>query len=222
MIVLNNVSKKFEDNTVLQDVNLRLDYGNIYGFQGINGSGKTLLFKLIAGFLSPSSGEILINDKQIGRDIDFPEECGVLIENPGFIEKLSGYKNLKLLANINNKISDEEIQKWMCFFELDFHSKKKVKNYSLGMKQKLGLIQAIMENQKILILDEPMNALDEKSVIKTRQLLTELKSHRIILLSSHNKEDIESLCDEIFSIVDGNITKINSESKSQHASNLNL
>lgn len=222
MIVLNNVSKKFEDNTVLQDVNLKLDYGNIYGFQGINGSGKTLLFKLIAGFLSPSSGEILINDKQIGKDIDFPEECGVLIENPGFIEKLSGYKNLKLLANINKKISDEEIKKWMCFFELDFHSKKKVKNYSLGMKQKLGLIQAIMENQKILILDEPMNALDEKSVMKTRQLLTDLKSNRIILLSSHNKEDIESLCHEIFSIADGNVTKINSESKSQYASNLNL
>lgn len=207
MITLNNVNKKFGDTEILKNININLEKNKIYGFEGKNGSGKTVLFKIICGFIAPSSGKILINNKQIGKDIDFPEKCGILIESPGFIDRFSAYKNLKLLADINRTISDTEIKKWMDFYDLEFNSKKKVKNFSLGMKQKLGLIQAFMEEPNILILDEPMNALDEKSVIKTRELLNSLKNNTIILISSHNKEDIESLCDEIFLIDNGIITK---------------
>ncbi|AYE34039.1 ABC transporter ATP-binding protein [Clostridium septicum] len=207
MITLNNVNKKFGDTEILKNININLEKNKIYGFEGKNGSGKTVLFKMICGFIAPSSGKILINNKQIGKDIDFPEKCGILIESPGFIDRFSAYKNLKLLADINRTISDSEIKKWMDFYDLEFNSKKKVKNFSLGMKQKLGLIQAFMEEPNILILDEPMNALDEKSVIKTRELLNSLKNNTIILISSHNKEDIESLCDEIFLIDNGIITK---------------
>ena len=207
MITLNNVNKKFGDTEILKNININLEKNKIYGFEGKNGSGKTVLFKMICGFIAPSSGKILINNKQIGKDIDFPEKCGILIESPGFIDRFSAYKNLKLLADINRTISDTEIKKWMDFYDLEFNSKKKVKNFSLGMKQKLGLIQAFMEEPNILILDEPMNALDEKSVIKTRELLNSLKNNTIILISSHNKEDIESLCDEIFLIDNGIITK---------------
>ncbi|MDU1313569.1 MAG: ABC transporter ATP-binding protein [Clostridium septicum] len=207
MITLNNVNKKFGDTEILKNININLEKNKIYGFEGKNGSGKTVLFKMICGFIAPSSGKILINNKQIGKDIDFPEKCGILIESPGFIDRFSAYKNLKLLADINRTISDSEIKNWMDFYDLEFNSKKKVKNFSLGMKQKLGLIQAFMEEPNILILDEPMNALDEKSVIKTRELLNSLKNNTIILISSHNKEDIESLCDEIFLIDNGIITK---------------
>ncbi|WP_066675046.1 ABC transporter ATP-binding protein [Clostridium septicum] len=207
MITLNNVNKKFGDTEILKNININLEKNKIYGFEGKNGSGKTVLFKMICGFIAPSSGKILINNKEIGKDIDFPEKCGILIESPGFIDRFSAYKNLKLLADINRTISDSEIKKWMDFYDLEFNSKKKVKNFSLGMKQKLGLIQAFMEEPNILILDEPMNALDEKSVIKTRELLNSLKNNTIILISSHNKEDIESLCDEIFLIDNGIITK---------------
>lgn len=207
MITLNNVNKKFGGTEILKNININLEKNKIYGFEGKNGSGKTVLFKMICGFIAPSSGKILINNKQIGKDIDFPEKCGILIESPGFIDRFSAYKNLKLLADINRTISDTEIKKWMDFYDLEFTSKKKVKNFSLGMKQKLGLIQAFMEEPNILILDEPMNALDEKSVIKTRELLNSIKNNTIILISSHNKEDIESLCDEIFLIDNGIITK---------------
>lgn len=208
MIVIDNISKEFDSNVVLKDVYMNLEQGKIYGFQGINGSGKTVLFKIICGFVAPTFGKIIINEKEIGKDRDFPESCGVIIEDSGFIERFSGYKNLELLADITRIASKEDIIKWMEFFDLDPKSKKKVKNYSLGMKKKLALIQAVMEKQKIIILDEPMNALDEKSVIKTRQLLKTLKKDSIILISSHNKEDLEELCDEIFNICDGVVTKI--------------
>lgn len=208
MIVLENISKKFGDNIVLNNINLTLNSGKIYGFQGSNGSGKTILFKIICGFAAPSKGKVFVNNKQIGKDLDFPENCGVIIETPGFIERFSGYKNLKLLSSINNLIDDKRIIELMQLFDLDYKSNKKVKNYSLGMKQKLGLIQAIMEYPKILILDEPMNALDEKTVEKTRKLLKSIKDDCIILISSHNKEDIIELCDEIFFINNGTLKKL--------------
>lgn len=208
MITLDNVCKKIGNNIVLNNINLTLSPGKIYGFQGNNGCGKTLLFKMICGFSSPSNGRIFINNKEIGKDIDFPEHCGVIIETPGFIERFSGYKNLKLLSSINNLIDNKRIIELMELFNLDPESNKKVKNYSLGMKQKLGLIQAIMEYPKILILDEPMNALDEKSVLKTRKLLKSIKDDCTILISSHNKEDIIELCDEIFFINNGTLEKV--------------
>lgn len=207
MITIEHVSKKFKENIILQDINLELKRGKIYGFVGRNGSGKTILFKLIAGFLQPTSGIIKIGDKIIGKDIDFPNSCGVIIESPGFISSLSGYKNLKILADIKGKIDGNKIKEYMKTFELDPNDKKKVKTYSLGMRQKLGIIQALMENPEILILDEPMNALDEESVKKVRDILLEIKHEKIILLSSHNKEDIEVLCDEIYKVENSTIVK---------------
>lgn len=207
MITIEHVSKKFKENIIIQDINLELKKGKIYGFLGRNGSGKTILFKLIAGFLQPTSGIIKIDDKIIGKDIDFPNSCGVIIESPGFISSLSGYKNLKILADIKGKIDGNKIKEYMKTFELDPNDKKKVKTYSLGMRQKLGIIQALMENPEILILDEPMNALDEDSVKKVRDILLEIKHEKIILLSSHNKEDIEVLCDEIYKVENSTIVK---------------
>lgn len=200
MIKICNLSKKFKDTIILENINLQLERGKIYGFIGKNGCGKTLLFKIILGFISPTTGYVEINDKKIGKDIDFPSKCGIIIESPGFIENKSGYENLKMLANINKFIDENKIKEYMNFFGLDSNDKKKVKNYSLGMKQKLGLIQAIMEDPEILILDEPMNALDENTVFKVRDLLLNLKKNHLIILASHIKEDIESLCDEIYEI----------------------
>ncbi|APF27884.1 ABC transporter family protein [Clostridium sporogenes] len=208
MISIHSVTKKFKGNVILENINLNLERGIIYGFVGRNGSGKTVLFKMIAGFLLPNSGEIKINEKKIGKDIDFPANCGIIIESPGFINSLSGYKNLKLLSDIRGIISDNKIREYMEFFNLDPNDKKSVKNYSLGMKQKLGLIQALMEDPEILILDEPMNALDENTVLKVRELLIKIKKEKVILLASHNKEDIELLCDEIYSVKDRCITKM--------------
>ncbi|WP_434303797.1 ABC transporter ATP-binding protein [Clostridium botulinum] len=208
MISIHSVTKKFKGNVILENINLNLEKGIIYGFVGRNGSGKTVLFKMIAGFLLPNSGEIKINEKKIGKDIDFPANCGIIIESPGFINSLSGYKNLKLLSDIRGIISDNKIREYMEFFNLDPNDRKSVKNYSLGMKQKLGLIQALMEDPEILILDEPMNALDENTVLKVRELLIKIKKEKVILLASHNKEDIELLCDEIYSVKDRCITRM--------------
>lgn len=200
MIKTYNLRKSFGTNTILENINLNLEKGKIYGFVGENGSGKTVLFKMILGFMPASDGYIEIGNKRIGKDMDFPEKCGLIIETPGFIDNLSGYDNLKMLSNIKGIIDDNKIKECMNFFGLNFKDRKKVKNYSLGMKQKLALIQATMEDPEILILDEPMNALDEDTVKKVRNLLMELKKTKIILLASHIKEDIELLCDEIYQI----------------------
>lgn len=208
MIIIENLSKEFDDIVVLKDINLTLEKGKIYGFIGSNGSGKTILFKMVAGFLKPTKGIVKISNKVIGKDIDFPTSCGVIIESPGFINSLSGYKNLKILADIRGIIGEDEIKGYMEMLGLDPSDKKKVKTYSLGMNQKLGIIQALMEDPQILILDEPMNALDEKSVKKVREILLNIKSEKIILLSSHNKEDIELLCDEIYKVEDLTIRKM--------------
>lgn len=208
MIIIDNLTKKFNKETILENVNLKLEKGKIYGFVGKNGSGKTVLFKMILGFISPSSGYVQVNNKKVGKDIDFPADCGIIIETPGFIDNISGYKNLRLLASIKGTIDDSKIRECMNFMGLDPDDKKKVKNYSLGMKQKLGLTQALMENPEILILDEPMNALEQESVVKVRNLLMKLKEEKIILLASHIKEDIELLCDEIYEIRDRTVKSI--------------
>lgn len=208
MIIVDRLAKKFNGKTILENVNLKMEKGKIYGFVGKNGSGKTVLFKMILGFMAPSDGYVEVNNKKVGKDIDFPANCGIIIETPGFIDNISGYKNLKLLANIRGNIDDSRIRECMKFLGLDPDDKKKVKNYSLGMKQKLGLVQALMENPEILVLDEPMNALEEESVVKLRNLLMELKQEKIILLASHIKEDIELLCDEIYEIKDKTVKQI--------------
>lgn len=209
MINIKNLTMRFKNKEVLNNVNIKLEKGKIYGFIGRNGCGKTVLFKIICGLLTPTSGEVYFDNKKIGKDIDFPEDCGVIIENPGFLYGLSGFKNLKLLASINNKIGDKEIRESMELVGLDSESNIKVKGYSLGMKQKLAIAQAIMEKPKVLILDEPMNSLDEESVSRIRDILFDLKNKGItILISSHIKEDIEILSDEVYKVENKTVNKI--------------
>ncbi|MDE7224272.1 MAG: ATP-binding cassette domain-containing protein [Acetatifactor sp.] len=205
-IEVSNLSKQIRGITILDRITLHFESGNIYGIIGQNGSGKTMLLRAIAGLIIPSEGTIMVDGKILGKDISFPQDIGILIERPEFLGYLSGLENLKLLAEIKGMISDENIKKYMEWFDLDPLSKKSVRKYSLGMKQKLGIIQAIMENQQLLVLDEPFNALDEKSVDKFRTLLLDYKDEgRLIILTSHHKEDISSLCDYTYRLEEGRI-----------------
>lgn len=198
IIRVENVTKKFGDVTALDNVSLRFRPGKIYGIVGRNGSGKTVLFKTILGYIKPSSGKVFVSGKEIGIDIDFADNIGVIIETPGFLSGYTGYKNLEYLAGIRKIIGKEEIRSTMERVGLDPNSRKKVGKYSLGMRQRLGIAQAIMENPDILILDEPMNGLDNHGVEDVRRILLDLKAEgKTVILASHNKEDIEILCDEV-------------------------
>lgn len=211
MIKIENYSKVYKDKTVLNNINLELKEGKIYGFIGKNASGKTMLFKAICGFIIATKGKIFINNKEIGRDIDFPEKCGVIIETPGFINNISGFKNLKILASINDSINYDKIKESMELVGLNPNEKISVKKYSLGMRQKLAIAQAIMEEPELLILDEPMNSLDSDSVENIRNILLDIKSKgTTILISSHNIDDINILSDEIYKVENGVVSKLDS------------
>ena len=206
MINVNNVSKRFGENEVLSDISVRLDSGKIYGLVGRNGCGKTMLMKCICGFVKPTSGKIVIDGKVLGKDMDVPEHMGIIIENPGFIPYYSGYKNLRLLASVRGKTGKKEIAEYMEMVGLDAKSKKHVSKYSLGMRQKLGIVQAIMERPEILLLDEPMNGLDRKSVELVRNLIKKTAdAGAVVLLSSHNQAVIDTLCDVVYHMEDGGI-----------------
>lgn len=197
-IEVQNVVKRFRDQVVLKNVSISFEKGKIHGIVGRNGSGKTVLFKCICGLMYPEEGVILVNGKRVGRDVDMPEDIGAIIEAPGFLPNYSGYKNLRFLANIRRKIGKEEILNVLKTVGLDPESRKHVGKYSLGMRQRLGIAQAIMEDPEILILDEPMNGLDNAGVQDIRALLLELKAQgKTILLASHNHEDIAALCDTV-------------------------
>ena len=197
-IEVQNVVKRFRDQVVLKNVSISFEKGKIHGIVGRNGSGKTVLFKCICGLMHPEEGVILVNGKRVGRDVDMPEDIGAIIEAPGFLPNYSGYKNLRFLANIRRKIGKEEILNVLKTVGLDPESRKHVGKYSLGMRQRLGIAQAIMEAPEILILDEPMNGLDNAGVQDIRALLLELKAQgKTILLASHNHEDIAALCDTV-------------------------
>jgi ABC transporter related protein len=197
-IEVQNVVKRFRDQVVLKNVSISFEKGQIHGIVGRNGSGKTVLFKCICGLMHPEEGVILVNGKRVGRDVDMPEDIGAIIEAPGFLPNYSGYKNLRFLANIRRKIGKEEILNVLKTVGLDPESRKHVGKYSLGMRQRLGIAQAIMEDLEILILDEPMNGLDNAGVQDIRALLLELKAQgKTILLASHNHEDIAALCDTV-------------------------
>ena len=197
-IEVQNVVKRFRDQVVLKNVSISFEKGKIHGIVGRNGSGKTVLFKCICGLMHPEEGVILVNGKRVGRDVDMPEDIGARIEAPGFLPNYSGYKNLRFLANIRRKIGKEEILNVLKTVGLDPESRKHVGKYSLGMRQRLGIAQAIMEDPEILILDEPMNGLDNAGVQDIRALLLELKAQgKTILLASHNHEDIAALCDTV-------------------------
>lgn len=209
MINIESVSLDIKKAKILQDININFEKGKIHGLIGRNGSGKTMLMKCICGFIKPTTGEIYVNEKQVGKDCDFPENIGIIIETPGFIPYYSGYKNLKLLADLNRKINSVQIKESMKQVGLDPELKRHVKKYSLGMRQRLGLAQAIMENPDLLILDEPMNGLDKDGVSDMRKYLLNLKEQgKTILIASHSAEDIEILCDTVCEMDKGVLTKL--------------
>lgn len=207
-IELKNISKKYKDVTVLSDINVVFESGKIYGFIGRNGSGKSVLLKMICSFYTPTTGEILFDGENIIKEKKFPPSTRALIEKPNFIPDLTGYENLELLASIQNKIGKEEILKSLDDVNLIAEKDKKYSKYSLGMKQKLGIAQVIMEDPKIMILDEPFNGIEEKTADKLRELLkSEAKKDKIIIIASHIKEDIENLCDVIYKFDEGKMEK---------------
>lgn len=202
-IVVEHVYKSFGKEKVLKDVSLIISPGKIYGIVGNNGSGKTVLMKCICGFMRPDKGKIYVDGKRIGKDADFPDSIGVIIETPGFIPHETGYKNLKILAGLKGIVDKEQIRETIKKVGLNPDMKKPVSKYSLGMRQRLGIAQAIMENPTTLILDEPFNGLDKNGVTEMRLLLKELKKQgKAILLASHNARDIEELCDEVHDMED--------------------
>lgn len=208
-IELEHVTKIFGKETILHDIHMTMERGSVYGIAGNNGSGKTVLMKCICGFLPLSGGRIFVGGKQIGVDSDFPESIGVIIETPGFLTNLSGMKNLEILANLRGIISKEEIRDAVRVAGLDPDLKKAVAKYSLGMRQRLGIAQAIMEDPDFLILDEPFNGLDKHGVADIRKLLLKLRSQgKTILLASHNSEDIRILCDKVFEMDQGRMREL--------------
>ena len=208
-ISVQNVCKDFGQERVLKDVSRDFERGKIHGIVGNNGSGKTVLMKCICGFLIPTEGKILVNGKQVGKDMDFPPDLGIIIETPGFLPNLSGIKNLETLAALNKKIGLKEIADSIRRVGLDPMMKKPVGKYSLGMRQRLGIAQAIMEDPSLLILDEPLNGLDKHGVKEMRELIKGLKaSGKTILLASHNQGDIDELCDTVCEMDAGVMTMI--------------
>ena len=202
------ISKYFGKTCVLNNINLEMETGHIYGFWGRNGSGKTMLMRIISGLVFPSDGAIIIGGEQLGKDISFPRSIGALIENPGFIPGYSGFKNLKILASIRNKISDADIREVMLHMGLDPDDRKKAKKYSLGMKQKLGIAAALMETPDLILLDEPTNALDENSTKILKEILLEHKRRgALLIVACHIREELEYLSDEIICLNEGHVIK---------------
>lgn len=203
-IELRNITKKFDKVEVIKNTNVVFEEGHIYGLYGRNGSGKSVLMKLICGFYIPTTGEILYNDKNINMEKEYPENLRAVIEKPTFFPDLTGYENLKLLAKIQNKITDKEILETLDLVNLTNEKDKKYSKYSLGMKQKLAIAQALMENPKILILDEPFNGIEDASVEKISNYLKSQKD-KLIIFSTHIKEDLNNLADIIYRIDEGTI-----------------
>lgn len=205
-IDIQHFTKRIDRTVVLDDISLQMESGKIYGFQGKNGSGKSMLMRAICGLIHPTEGSIKIDEKLMGTDISFPESAGILIENPGFISSYSGLQNLKLIASIKRQVKEEYIKELMERFHLDPADKKAYRKYSLGMKQKLGIIAAIMETPELIILDEPMNGLDEESIEILKDMILELKEKgKLIILSCHDSEELLYLADEIFNLKNGKL-----------------
>lgn len=209
VIEVKNVVKHWGNNTVLKSVDFEVDSGEIVGIIGHNGSGKTVLMKCICGFITPDSGEITVSGKRLGKDVDIPKNIGLIIETPGFLPNFSGFSNLWQLARIRGKIDKNDVRRVIRRVGLDPAEKKHVGKYSLGMRQRLGIAQAIMENSDILILDEPMNGLDKNGVEDMRELLLGLRDEgKAMIIASHNSVDIDVLCDHVFEITGGVLTQV--------------
>ncbi len=213
-IEVRNLTKRISGNLILDNINIKMTDGKIYGLKGKNGSGKTMLMRAICGLILPTEGEVIIDGQVLGKDISFPNSLGALIESPGFIANYSGFKNLKILSEIQDKIDDNKINEVLAMVGLDPKEKKKFKKYSLGMKQKLGIAAAIMEEPEIIILDEPTNALDESSVISLRKTLQKYRdAGALIIISCHDSEELEFLSDEIFFMENGRLKPYNKRQK---------
>jgi ABC-2 type transport system ATP-binding protein len=211
-IQLTDVVKDIKHNRIIDHVNLHMESGKIVGLKGVNGSGKTMLMRLIAGLITPTSGTITINEKQLGKDITFPESIGILIENPAFLDAYSGFENLRLLASIKSKISDQQIRDIIDLVGLDPDDKKKYRKYSLGMKQRLGIAAAVMEEPDIVILDEPTNALDSDGVAMLKGILSrERERNALVVISCHDLDTLKELSDEIYLMESGTLKPYNAE-----------
>ncbi len=206
VIEIKMATKIIKDKILLEEVNLKVGQGEIVGIIGRNGSGKTVLFKCICGFVKLTSGEIWVKEKEIGKGGRLAEDVGIIIETPGFLPNYSGYRNLHFLAGVKNRVGKDEIRDVMKRVGLDPYSRNPIRTYSMGMKQRLAIAQSIMEDQAIMILDEPMNGLDNRGVEEVRKLLLELKEKgKTILIASHIKEDIDILCDKVYEMDRGRI-----------------
>lgn len=211
-IEVKNLNKEFKNNLVLDNVNMTLESGKIYGFVGRNGSGKSVLLKIMCGLYSPTSGSVCYDGKDIFKDNSFAPDTRALIEKPGFIADLSGYDNLEMLASIEDKIGSKEIMKSLEDVNLMSEKDKKFGKYSLGMKQKLGIAQVLMENPTVMMFDEPFNGVEEETVQKLRNILKEEKKKgKLIIISSHIKEDITKLADVIYRFDNGKVEKMKEE-----------
>lgn len=205
-IELVNITKTIAKHSILNNISLSLERGNCYGFIGQNGCGKTMLLRAICGFIRPDSGEVLVNQKRIGTDCEFVEDAGVIIGEATFQDFLTGYENLKILAEIKNVIGDDEIYETLKRVQLFDVKDKKFRTYSVGMKQRLCIAQAIMENPSLLVLDEPFNGLDKQGSADIRELLLQYKQQgKTILITSHNEKDIELLCDTVIELDNGEV-----------------
>lgn len=203
-IIIENLSKTIKNNKILDNVNLTFESGHVYGLVGRNGSGKTMLLRAICGLIFPDSGKVIIDGKQLHKDISFPESCGIIIENTDLLPNFSAFDNLKMLSEIKNTANDNMIKSAIKSVGLDPDSKKKIKTFSLGMKQRLSIAQTLFEDPDILLLDEPTNALDEDGVNDVRRILLEQKKkNKLIIIASHNKEDISLLSDTVISVSNG-------------------
>lgn len=203
------VNKYFGEEHVLKDVSHAFEKGKIHGIVGNNGSGKTVLMKCICGFLKPDSGVIYVNHKQVGKETDFPEDIGIIIETPGFLPHLSGTQNLKILASLQKKANALTIRTVLEQVGLDPDMKKPVGKYSLGMRQRLGFAQALMEDPSLLILDEPLNGLDKHGVVHIRNVIKGLRAEgKTVILASHNQVDIDELCDTVCEMDAGVLTVV--------------
>lgn len=206
-IKLENVTKTLNSSMVVNNVSMQLESGNIYGFRGANGSGKSMLFRVISGLLVPEKGVITVNQSILHKDISFPESMGIVIENPEFIPHLTGKQNLKVLASIKKQATDMDINHALNVVGLDKNDSRKYKKFSLGMKQRLAIGQAIMENPDLLILDEPTNALDEATIDRIKIFLNEYKKrNKLILISSHDNYFLELISDQIYEVKEGRVT----------------
>jgi ABC-2 type transport system ATP-binding protein len=207
-VKIENMTKIIKGKTILSNINLTLESGGVYGFYGHNGSGKSMLFRAIAGLIRPTEGTVTVFGKKIGEEVSFPESMGLVIESVGFWPYYTGFENLKTLASIQHKISDDEVKQAIRRVGLDPDDKRTYRKYSLGMKQRLGIAQAVMEKPDLLLLDEPTNALDEDGIAQIRKLIQEEQERgATVLIASHNKEDLALLCGKFYKMNDGELTE---------------